>query len=59
MNDLYLSQREARLLRFAFIVYGLSSWWTILDKHVISAIKRSRNNNASREHDTRHQRPDL
>jgi len=43
MAELYLSQREANLLRYATLVWGCLQWWDIIDRYVV---KRFRGNRA-------------
>ena len=42
MADLYLSQREATVLRYATLVWGALQWWDIIDRYVVKRILRNR-----------------
>ena len=41
MSDLYLSAEEAKVLRYATIVWGCLQWWDIIDQYVIGRFLRT------------------
>ena len=42
MADLYLSHREATVLRYATLAWGAMQWWDIIDRYVVKRFLRSR-----------------
>ena len=34
MSDLYLSQQEANILRYATLVWGAFQWWDLIDRYI-------------------------
>lgn len=41
MSDLYLSAEEAKVLRYATIIWGCLQWWDIIDRYVIRRFIRT------------------
>ncbi len=35
MGNLYLSDREAQIVRYAAVVWGALQWWDLADRYVI------------------------
>ena len=48
MSELYLSERETTVLRYATLVWGALQWWDILDRYVVKRFIRSRGTAAQR-----------
>ncbi len=42
MAELYLSQREANILRYATLVWGCLQWWDIIDRYVVKKFRGNR-----------------